>query len=190
MRGILSRTHLAQLHCAVYGRSDVFNSLTDKEVTGLARTVLLYAKEKELCDNSSSIAELEELHRLCASLGALPDHQPFIAWAMSCHLYGYVNSVLEKNPELLFSGPQNRTLVDYAYANELSDLDIMSEDPAHMVKMLVRHAFMYDAGKAKKATRNSIRRYSRRKKPEDGPAMKELMRGQHTLTLLQYCKQC
>jgi hypothetical protein len=176
MRGILSRTHLAQLHCAVYGRSDVFNSLTDKEVTGLARTVLLYAKEKELCDNSSSIAELEELHRLCASLGALPD--------------GYVNSVLEKNPELLFSGPQNRTLVDYAYVNELSDLDIMSEDPAHMVKMLVRHAFMYDAGKAKKATRNSIRRYSRRKKPEDGPAMKELMRGQHTLTLLQYCKQC
>jgi hypothetical protein len=190
MRGILSRTHLAQLHCAVCGRSDVFNSLTNKEVTGLARTVLLYAKEKELCDNSSSIAELEELSRLCTALGALPDHQSFIAWAVSCHLHGYVNSVLEKDPELLFCGRQHRTLVDYAYENELSDFDITSEDPDHMVKILVRHALMYDAAEAKKATKHSIRRYFKRRKPEDGPAVKELMRGQHTLTLPQYCKQC
>lgn len=190
MRGILSRTHLAQLHCAVCGRSDLFNSLTDKEITGFARTVLLYAKEKELCDNSSSIAELEELRRLCTALGALPDHQPFIAWAVSCHLHGYVDSVLEKIPKHLFCELQHRTLVDYAYENELSDFDIISEDPALMVKILVRHALMHDAVEAKKATKHSIRRYFRRRKHEDGPAVKELMRGQRKLTLPQSCKKC
>jgi hypothetical protein len=97
---------------------------------------------------------------------------------------------LEKDPELLFCGRQHRTLVDYAYENELSDFDITSEDPDHMVKILVRHALMYDAAEAKKATKHSIRRYFKRRKPEDGPAVKELMRGQHTLTLPQYCKQC
>ena len=180
-RSILCRTHLAQLQCAIGGRSDVFNSLTDGETIWLARTIMFYVKEDEIHDNCGSIDELEELGKLAKRLGIIPFNRSFLAWTVSCALYGYADFALKRDPELLFCEPDRPPLVDWAYENDLSGFTQASEDPARMVQMLTRHAMAYDQQASKKGR---MRRMLKRERRGPGRALQELQRGRYPIVFM------